>query len=108
MSGLWWLYVRFMVGFMLFHRWFILGVCSIDVLVHCWFMFGLFGVYFGSYAIGFNVWLIVCHSFYVWLAYVWFMLGVCLVYAGFIFGFNGVHVWFIVGSCLVYVWLNVG
>ena len=73
---------------MRFQLWFRLGVCSIRVWVYCWFMFGLCCVYFGLYAIGFNVWSILWLMVYPCSVYVWFMFGVCLVYAGIMLGFD--------------------
>ena len=100
--------MRFMFGLIVFHRRFTLGVFSVNVLVYCWFMFGICWVCFALYAIGFNFWLVFWLILCLCSVYAWCMFGVRLVYVGFMFGFNVVHGWFVVGLFGVYVWLKVG
>ena len=54
--GCWVLHVRFLFGLVLLHLWFAICRFPANMLVYCWFMFGLFLVYFGLDWIGFNFW----------------------------------------------------
>ena len=99
-----------MLCLMLFHLLFILGVVSVNVLVYCWFMFGLFLIQFGLDWIGFNSFgggLVYTYSKLCWVGS-WCMFGVCLFMLSVYSVYAWVYVWCMFGLCLVSVWFMFG